>query len=79
MLGKRELELTPEGVKSISTIGESFYKAEAIWKVTTTPDVLLLYISELQAIIIPRAKLSTEEWCAAKEFAQAHYGLAKNE
>jgi hypothetical protein len=77
LLGHRELEFTPEGVKSVSALSESFYKADAIQRVKETPDMLFLFIAELQAVIIPRAKITKEEWDAVGEFARKYYGKSK--
>jgi hypothetical protein len=77
IFSRRELELTPEGVRSVSGMGEGFYKAAAIQRVMETPRQLLLFVAAMQAIIIPRAKIPPEEFEAAAVFAREHYGKAQ--
>lgn len=78
LFGRRELELAPEEVTSISAMGTMHYKAGAILEVRVTPGLLLLFVAELQAIVIPRAKIAEGEWEATVKFAKAHYGIARD-
>ncbi|MEP6669882.1 MAG: YcxB family protein [Chthoniobacter sp.] len=73
MFGRREIELLPDTVHIATTKGETTYKAAAITKVVETADALLLYVSSLQAVILPRRKLSPEEFQQAVSFAQQYY------
>ena len=78
LLGPREMELMTDGVHLVSRIGESFFKAEAIYKVVATPELLLLFISSMQAIIVPKVKIAPEEFEQAAAFAKEHYGRGGN-
>ena len=76
VFGTRQVELTPEGVRSVSRMGEMFYRAGAILRVVVTPDLLLLFVAPMQAIIFPRTKIPPEEFDKAAAFAKACYGAA---
>src|SRR5882724_9769508 len=73
MFGRREIELLPDRVHIISPSGETTYRSSAITKIAETPDALLLYVSSIQALILPRRKLSEAEFQQATTFVQQHY------
>ena len=73
MFGRREIELLPERVHIISSSGEATYRASAITKTVETPDALLLYVSSIQALILPRQKLSDADFQQAAAFVREHY------
>ena len=50
------------------------YRASAITKVVETADALLLYVSSVQALIVPKHKLLPEEFQQASTFAKQYYG-----
>ena len=74
LFGRREIELLPDKVHIATSSGETTYRASAITKVVETADALLLYVSSLQAVILPKGKLSAEEFLQAAAFARQHYG-----
>jgi hypothetical protein len=78
LFGHREVEFGPDGVRSESPLGTMFYKSDAFRKVKATPDLLLLFVGDLQAVIIPRAKLAPGEFEAAEAYAREHYAKAGN-
>jgi hypothetical protein len=73
MFGRREIELLPDRVHIISPSGEATYHASAITKTVETPNALLLYVSSIQALILPRRKLSDADFQQAAVFVREHY------
>lgn len=73
LFGRWEVELLPDKVHIASSSTETTYRASTITKVVETGDMLLLYVSSIQAVVIPKRKLSPEEFQEASAFAQQHY------
>jgi len=76
MFGLREIELFPDRVHVISPSGETTYRASAITKCVEAPEALLLYVSSIQALVLPKRKLSESDFQQATEFVQRHYAKA---
>lgn len=74
IFGPREVELSADGLRVKSPAGESSYYASAVSQVVETPDELLIYMSSVQAVILPRRKIAAEEFQKAVDFAREHYG-----
>jgi len=74
LFGRWEVELLPDSVHIASSSTETTYRASGITKIEETADALLLYVSPIQAVILPRRKLSPEEFQQAAVFARQHYG-----
>ena len=73
MFGPCEIELLPDRVHITSSSGETSYRASAITKVVETTDLLLLYVSSIHALVLPRRKLSPRDFQQATAFAQQYY------
>ena len=73
MFGRRDLELLPDRLHIVSPMGETTFRAAAISKIVESPEALLLYVSPVQAVILPKQKLSATDFAQAKEFVHQHY------
>jgi len=73
MFGRREIEFFLDKVHIVSPSGETTYRSSAITKIVETPDALLLYVSSVPALILPRRKLSESDFQQAARFVRQHY------
>ena len=72
LFGRREVELLPDAIRVTTPVSETVYRAAAVVKTVETPDAFLLYTSAIQAMIIPKRKISEVELHAVREFLQQH-------
>ena len=73
LFGPREMELFPDRIHTTTSSGEATYRSNALKKIVETPDALLFYVSSIQALVIPKRKVSSDAFQQAVDFAQAHY------
>ncbi len=57
LVGEHTLTITPEGLRSTSPGGDSFYKWASVEKVEQTESYIFVYVASVQAIVIPKQTL----------------------
>ncbi|MEO6846243.1 MAG: YcxB family protein [Chthoniobacterales bacterium] len=73
LFGRREIEFFPDRIQVISSVGNATYNASGIIKVIESPQALFLYISSIQALVIPKCKLPEDDFQNAVNFVKQHY------